>query len=53
MPQYLIGTIISGLRFKIVYCINDYILCFMIIINIVLTFRFRPLVYPTIVTYTK
>jgi hypothetical protein len=37
MHQYLIGAIVSGLRFKTDYCSNDYILYFMIIINIVLT----------------
>ncbi len=39
MHQHLIGAIISGLRFKIVYCSNDYILYFMIIIDIVLSLK--------------
>jgi hypothetical protein len=47
------AQLIQACRFMIVYCNNGYILYFMIIINIVLTFRFRPLVYPTIVTRTK
>jgi hypothetical protein len=39
MRQYFIGQLFQAFRFKIDYCSNDYILYFMIIINIVLSLK--------------